>query len=216
MKRSQQMKKSENKLSNTAVKMDNALIELLNTRDFEAVTVKELCEKAGVNRSTFYLHYENLGELLEESILHLLSQFNAAFAPENRLFITRLRDCPLDELYLVTPEYLIPYLGWVSEHQKLLGTIFRNAKLFKLDNIYTRVFNDIISPIFDRFGIPEQDRHYKAVYYINGIFALVGEWLKNGCRDSFERMAVLIQDCVMSGANIEKHFSQRFIEEFGG
>lgn len=206
------MNKSVSKFSNTAVKMDNALLELLNARDFETVTVKELCEKAGVNRSTFYSHYENLGELLEESIVRLLSQFNAAFAPENRLFTTRLRDCPLDELYLVTPEYLIPYLGWVSEHQKLLGTIFRNAKLFKLDSIYTNVFNDIIFPIFDRFGIPEQDRHYKAVYYFNGIFALVGEWLKNDCRDSFERMAALIQDCVMSGANIEKHFSRHFVE----
>lgn len=210
------MNKSESKFFNTAVKMNNALLDLLNAKDFEAVTVKELCEKAGVNRSTFYSHYENLGELLEESIMNLFSQFNNAFAPKNRLLISRLRDCPIDELFLVTPEYLIPYLGWVSEHQKLLGTIFRNAKLFKLDSIYTRVFNDIISPIFDRFGIPEQDRHYKAVYYINGIFALVGEWLKNGCRDSFERMAALIQDCVMSGTNIEKHFSQRFVEEFSG
>ena len=31
------------------------------------ITVKEICEKAGVNRSTFYLHYENTTDLLQET-----------------------------------------------------------------------------------------------------------------------------------------------------
>lgn len=191
--------------------MDNALIELLDKKAFEDITVKELCEKAGVNRSTFYLHYENLSELLEESMVYTLKQFNGYFAPENRILIKKLYDCPLEELYLITPKYLIPYLRWVSEHQKFLNTIIKNAKLFKVENIYGQVFNYVLSPIFDRFGVPESDRHYKALYYINGIVSVVGEWIKNGCSDSLDRMAALIQDCVMSGIHIEKHFPQYFV-----
>lgn len=37
--------------------------------------VKEICEKAGVNRSTFYLHYETLGDLLQETTEYIHSQF---------------------------------------------------------------------------------------------------------------------------------------------
>ena len=51
------MNRSESKYFNTARLMDDALIDLLSEKEFEYITVKEICEKAGVNRSTFYLHY---------------------------------------------------------------------------------------------------------------------------------------------------------------
>ena len=47
------MNKSESKYFNTAIRMDEALIALLEKKDFEYITVKEICDKAGVNRSTF-------------------------------------------------------------------------------------------------------------------------------------------------------------------
>ncbi|MDY2657325.1 MAG: TetR/AcrR family transcriptional regulator [Candidatus Limiplasma sp.] len=51
------MNKSESKYFHTALRMDEALITLLEKKDLEFITVKEICETAGVNRSTFYLHY---------------------------------------------------------------------------------------------------------------------------------------------------------------
>ncbi|MDE6707509.1 MAG: TetR/AcrR family transcriptional regulator, partial [Oscillospiraceae bacterium] len=63
------MNKSESKYFNTALKMNQALLAILEKKDFEYITIKEICEKAGVNRSTFYLHYQNTRELLDESIL---------------------------------------------------------------------------------------------------------------------------------------------------
>ena len=51
--------KHESKYFNTALLMHQALIILLETKDYNYITVKEICQKAGVNRSTFYLHYIN-------------------------------------------------------------------------------------------------------------------------------------------------------------
>lgn len=45
------MNKNESKYFNTAVKMDKAFLALLEKKDFAYITVKEICEKAGVNRS---------------------------------------------------------------------------------------------------------------------------------------------------------------------
>ncbi len=56
------MNKNESKYFKTAEKMDKALIEMLEKKDFEYITIKEICEKAAVNRSTFYLHYENTSD----------------------------------------------------------------------------------------------------------------------------------------------------------
>ena len=61
------MDRSQSKYFHTAAKMDEALISLLNEKEFEYITVKEICARAGVNRSTFYLHYENTRDLLEEA-----------------------------------------------------------------------------------------------------------------------------------------------------
>ena len=48
----------------TAELMDEALLQLLADKDLEFITVKEICERAGVNRSTFYLHDETIDDLL--------------------------------------------------------------------------------------------------------------------------------------------------------
>ena len=62
------MNKSESRYFNTALLMNQALIELLAKKDISYISVKEICQKAGVHRSTFYLHYENIGDLLEETM----------------------------------------------------------------------------------------------------------------------------------------------------
>lgn len=46
--------------------LSNALIELILERGWEATGVRELCARARIARSTFYLHYSNKEELLED------------------------------------------------------------------------------------------------------------------------------------------------------
>lgn len=69
------MNKSESKYYNTACLMDDALLLLIEKKDFKYITVKEICDKAGVNRSTFYLHYETMTDLLEETSQYVLKNF---------------------------------------------------------------------------------------------------------------------------------------------
>ena len=73
------MNKSESKYFNTALLMDEALLFLLEKKDFEFISVKEICDKAGVSRSTFYLHYENMNDLLIEKIELINKKFNDSF-----------------------------------------------------------------------------------------------------------------------------------------
>lgn len=57
------MNRSESRYFATAARMDEAFLTLLAKKDFEYITVKEICEVAEVNRSTFYLHYETMSDL---------------------------------------------------------------------------------------------------------------------------------------------------------
>ena len=190
------MNKSESKYFATAARMDVAFLTLLEKKDFAYITVKEICEVAGVNRSTFYLHYETMADLLSESVSHMNEQFLAYMKRDSQTFVTKLRDCPLDELYLITPEYLTPYLGYIEQHKRLFRTATENAAVLGMDKSYDRMFCHVFTPILDRYGIPQQDRRYIMAFYIQGLMAIISEWLKNDCADSIGYVVNMIQRCV--------------------
>ena len=190
------MNKSESKYFATAARMDVAFLTLLEKKDFAYITVKEICEAAGVNRSTFYLHYETMTDLLSESVSHMNEQFLTYMKKDSQTFVTKLRDCPLDELYLITPEYLTPYLGYIEQHKRLFRTATENAAVLGMDKSYDRMFRHVFIPILDRYGIPQQDRRYIMAFYIQGLMAIISEWLRNDCADSIAYVVDMIQRCV--------------------
>lgn len=190
------MNKSESKYFHTAARMDNALLELLEQKEFAYITVKEICERAGVNRSTFYLHYETIDDLLSESVAYMHEQFRAYFNHDPGVFVTKLRTCPMEELRLVTPEYLTPYLRYIREHKRLFQAAVEHPAALRADDTYERMFRHVFTPILERHRIPEQDRKYLMAFYIQGLIAVVTEWLKQDCRDPVERIIEIIELCI--------------------
>lgn len=190
------MNKSESKYFATAVRMDEAFLTLLERKDFAYITVKELCETAGVNRSTFYLHYETMADLLTESVSHMNEQFLAYMKKDSEAFMAKLENCPLDELYLITPEYLNPYLGYIEKHKRLFRTAMEKAVVLRMDKSYNGLFRHVFTPILDRYGVPQKDRSYLLAFYLHGLMAIISEWLKNNCADSVSYIIDMIQQCV--------------------
>lgn len=191
------MKKSESRYFNTALRMDQAFLKLLEQKDMEYITVKEICEAAGVNRSTFYLHYETIGELLAESVQYMNEQFLEHMKLRGEVFVSRIRDCPLDELYLVTPAYLTPYLEYIAQNKRLFRTALKNSGSLGLDRIYSRMMRHVFTPILERFQIAEPDRPYMVAFYIHGLMAILSEWLKHDCADSIPHVCAVMERCVM-------------------
>ena len=113
------MNKSESKYFNTAAKMDLALISLLKKKPFEYITVSEICKTAGVNRSTFYLHYETVGDLLDETTRYLLDDFLKYFTADAKSAVFNLESRNPRELLFVNDEYLIPYLTYIKDHSEV-------------------------------------------------------------------------------------------------
>lgn len=190
------MNKSESKYFNTAEKMDRALLTLLEKKDLPYITVKEICAEAGVNRSTFYLHYETVGDLLAECTEFINAHFLEHMKLNSCGFAEKLKSCPIEELYLITPEYLEPYLTYIKEHRRLFRTYIENAKTLRLEESYNGLFRYIIMPILERYRVPEKDRKFIMTFHIHGIMAIIGEWLKGGCSEPIEYITEVIQKCV--------------------
>lgn len=195
------MNKSESKYFNTAIKMDEAFLELLEKKDFAYITVKEICERANVNRSTFYLHYETIEDLLSESVEYINEKFLAHMKQNKEEFMSKMKDCPLEQLYLITPDYLEPYLNYIKQNKKLFLVSLMKAKTLRLDDSYNKMFRYIFSPILERYQVPVEERKYVMAFYINGIIAMITQWLKNDCKEDIQFIRKLIQNCVMKPGN---------------
>ncbi len=190
------MNKSESKYYNTSHLMNQALIELLNKKDYEFLTIKEICKKAGVNRSTFYLHYDNIDDLLSETIENLNKDFVACFNENERDITKKINDDDKQKLILITPNYLLPYLNHVKEHKVVYQVSFKHPTLMQSIEKYNYLQNKILFPIFNSFNINENERKYISAYYISGVYAIVNEWIKGGCKDDINSICDLIIKCV--------------------
>lgn len=195
------MNKNESRYFNTAIKMDQAFLELLETKDFSYITVKEICAKAKVNRSTFYLHYETLEDLLSESVEYMNDQFLDHMKQDTETFMTQIHECPISELYLITPKYLMPYLSYIQKYKRLFLTATTKAKVLRLHNNYNKLFQHVFKPILDRYQVPNENRRYIMAFYIQGIMAIIEEWLKDDCKDTIDHIMRMIQHCVMQPTN---------------
>lgn len=189
------MNRSESKYFYTALCMDEALISLLKEKDLEYITVKEICEKAGVNRSTFYLHYETIADLIDEAAETVWQRFQSCFPEDTKGIAGKVDSADLSDLVLITRDYLHPYLRFVRENKDFYRAVFRTPRVMQADKRYGYIKEYIIEPILKRFGISGALWRYYTAYYIEGIVAIIKAWLETDCQDSLETVAAVIEAC---------------------
>ncbi len=190
------MNKSESKYFNTAKKMDKALISLLEEKSFEYITVSEICKKANVNRSTFYLHYENTVDLLNETARFLIDDFISYFNVDTKNITNKFKETSLVELNFISDEYLHPYLSYIKENKRVFTTVLSHADSFGFNEVFQRLYENVFNPILERFDYPLADRKYVMMFYLNGITAVVTEWLKDGCGKTIDEVSQIIYECI--------------------
>ena len=196
------MNKNESKYFNTAIKMDEALITLLEKKDFEYITIKEICDTAEVNRSTFYLHYENTSDLLKETTRYIIDKHLAYYETDKKRISLQFETCKREELLFITDEYLVPYLKFIKDNQRLFKVSIKQFNSLNMDEVYGRMFEYIFNPVLERFHVPEKERAYVMKFYLTGVFAIVMEWLDKNCSDDIKTVTRVITDCVMGERNV--------------
>ena len=195
---SNKLNKSESKYHNTACLMNEALILLLEKKEYSFITIKEICEKAGVNRSTFYLHYETMNDLLSETIEYvgnkILKKFN------NKVLDKQIiKNSMMEDLFLVTPEYLLPYLEFLRENKAIYKIAFSQPNVLKEQYIISYLFKNIFEPILDKFSVPKEEQRYMMNFYLNGMSAVMIEWIRNDCKEDIQTIEKILTKCLNLG-----------------
>lgn len=168
------------KKTHTEPSLKAALLRLMKVKPLAKVTIKELCEEAGVYRSTFYCHYANTEELLAAIQNEILAVVDKAYEGlvSKRLspagYITELLE------YVKSGKY-----DWIV----LLGSYGKEADEFRarLSSHLAEQIRGLLADVDSAF-----DREYIPVYMVAGSLNIVSKWVENKCDAAVSDIAGLI------------------------
>ena len=185
------MKKNESKYFYTASLMNQALLSLLEKKDIDFISVTELAKKAGVNRSTFYLHYDNIYELLEETLENLNKEFLSSFSVYLPVNVKTEKDA-----FLITEEYLTPYLHFCKKNKRILKLVHQKPQLFQVERVYKQMYDVIFYPAISLFLKDETQKTYNLEFFTRGVAGIVHKWIQLDCSTEIPDLIEIIKNCV--------------------
>lgn len=176
----QNRKVSNQRNTATKKKVQDALLNLLEQKNIDKVTVLELCSLAQVNRTTFYNHYGSQYDVLQEIAGTYLE--NTALRIQERMGAgVDFNTC------------LVEVLEYMRENRKFLQLLFSQNYFQLLSAI------DIALPHFEEMIMSRQPDEWSfqrkramAVFIQHGIIGLLVDWIKSGCKESAEEEAGLV------------------------
>lgn len=183
-------KKTDRRVKYTKEVLKTALIELLCEKNLEKITVKELCEKADVNRGTFYSHYSDQFDLHDEIVRNFVTEAVAItedfFKDESKNQVQRAA-----EIY-----------AFVKENHLLTKVLLDGHSIFGFDE-YTDIFNEIVHRVYlDDVKSKVQDERFVDMVYqfvAAANLTLIKYWVNTGMKESEEKMAQLALKLTSSG-----------------
>ncbi|MCD7770174.1 MAG: TetR family transcriptional regulator C-terminal domain-containing protein, partial [Oscillospiraceae bacterium] len=102
----------------------------------------------------------------------------------------------LEQLFLITPEYLLPYLTYISEHKTVFKVVLKNPQVMQTEKTYAALLGDILDQILARHYVSKEDRGYMLSFYIEGTMGIVKRWLLSDCRDSVDDIARIMMTVI--------------------
>lgn len=174
----------------TRMVLKDSLISLLKSKQLTTITVKELCELADINRSTFYAHFKDQYDLLQqieeeiiEELNQYLSQYN--FSEEESVKMTTK---------------LLEYLASKQDiFQTLLDKNGDNAFQQRIMSVAQRF---LMKNWLENSNLEEDMKSYLTTFIISGSVHVIKSWLNEGMRQSPKEMAEIINMFSKKGLTI--------------
>jgi|GEM_PF-1536381 len=156
-------------------KVRNALSALLTKKDFDHIFVKDICKESGINRSTFYDHYQDINDLLIKTEVAMVNSLCDIFSYKT----------------LYSKENFIAYFRFVEENKDFYKAFFEHH--FQ-PSILKSSFEEYIIMANNQSShvMTINEMTYHQAFWGGGLLAITKEWLLSGAKETPERMAEMI------------------------
>lgn len=184
------MKKRQTSTKNT---IRQTFIELLNTKGFENLTVSDIARGSKINRGTFYLHYLDKYDLMD--------QLKAEIINDLKQIMVREEDTPTEPssaLDLIPYHRIVKALYYIKEDFSFVSALSGKGGYHNFPGLIKEVLKETIQEKMDTLehfklskkGIPEE---YTMEILLAGITAIILVWIRRGGVETPEEIGQLIE-----------------------
>ncbi|SKB76386.1 transcriptional regulator, TetR family [Lachnospiraceae bacterium] len=181
--------KMDRRIRKTKSLLWHGLATLMMEQDIQDISVKKLTEFVDLNRSTFYIHYKDINQLLESIENELMEEFREIIS--HNLDISNLYESNLQllhELYkdlLLNREIISALLGPHGDFQFIK----------KLKNILT----ERIEEVGKSFNYSEEVLSYYSAFCFTGCVGIIQNWIDTGFEQTPEHIADITNRFMVQG-----------------
>lgn len=181
--------KNDRRIKYTKMMLTQSLVKLLHERPISKISIKEICETADINRSTFYAHYADQYDLLRQVVDETLQDINAyldsfnfkEYEPESFQTMNRIFEYIVENAELC--RVLLGENGDISLQKEIMMIVQRQGMKERKG----------------RKALDEDTIEYLCLFGVNGSIGIVHKWLQNGLKQSAREMAELVIKVVYQG-----------------
>ena len=156
-----------------------SLLELLAEKPVERITVKELCEVAELNRSTFYAYYQDVPDLYYEmgnELVDALLDYVRAMGADG-----------------VQTE---PMLAYIRERREMFALLIYNGHFMDVNSpLQRRILEETVRytwPAGAEMAVAGTEWKYMLQYMFMGGSGLIHQWVRDGCDMEPSELAALL------------------------
>jgi AcrR family transcriptional regulator len=170
----------------TQERLQNALLGLLGTKELKAITVKEICEKAGISRNAFYQHYGYKEDLYDQMVARATERIRDSLTP----LIPDVTQVKEDTV----ASYARHIIDGVSEVRELIYVMLKSDEGIFLRQLTDLIYTQMLTESFSFFGIDEtKDLRLFYEFLSAGMAAFIIKWVLDGDLAKDKAVAVLTE-----------------------
>lgn len=185
--------KTDRRVRRTRARLEQAMLELLQEKDARSITVRELTERADVNRGTFYAHYQDVFDLqdqMEEELFQRLGDLLSAYSPQTlQKGLTPL----LTDVFRFVRDDPVLQLAFLD--QRTQDAFFR-----RLDQLIYQKCREDWQGLF----LPLDQELWGCCldFLVSGAVGLARGWMRRGFQEEPEQMAQLANRLILNGLSL--------------
>lgn len=184
--------KNNKRFYETEIRMESAMLEIMKSTEFEKITVKKICEKANVNRSTFYAHFIDIYDMIDKMEMELSKELLNQYIEDKSEFLSE--------------QSLIPFLNHIKKHQHFYKINLQTRKEFPIKRGFDRLWEIIKNICYEKGISSDEEIMYYLIYFQSGLTMALKHWLDNGCKEDEIELAKIIKKSMPAILNSSKKY----------
>ncbi|HSZ16474.1 MAG TPA: helix-turn-helix domain-containing protein [Terracidiphilus sp.] len=181
--------KPDARVQRTRDQLGRALIELIVEKPINDVTVQDVLERAGVGRSTFYLHFRDKGDLLMSQLEMFLEFMSTMLSARQE---KSLRVAPVAEMF--------EHIGNQNKLYRVLSDSGQLKDFFELaEGYFTRGIERRLAESGRLAKVPQRELAARASALAGSLLSLLRWWLDRGEKETPQAMDAMFHRMVWGG-----------------